>query len=385
METPLTLEQTIGIATGSWTTPMRASSLRKMYGTAGKPLSLLSIRDKLRERKNIVILQVRNSSILGDSPTLAALQANWASLDKKYVPTQQALANFVKVLHTSGVSVVKISKDWRTVALSGTTSAFASIPTAYFYVKPGEKVSIQSSAGLKILGGGDAQAAAGAGLVAGGSVAAGGGALGASGTATITLFGAGSTAAGSTGGVGFTFLGGASADAAVGGAAASGPIGWGLLALGAAAIALGAYLWGTADSPSTTSSGTSNSSGPTSQNDTSQSYQAGDGTEVYGATSATDATAIANALNGLSPVPASAIPSDPPASPICPATICPSVPICAAAVATNQGGPGGPGPGDPSGCPNNPFGICPSTGLPVCPSTLFGPGGGLVCPGEEEG
>jgi hypothetical protein len=87
MATPLTLKQTIGIGTGSWAMPMRASSLKKIYGTAAKPLSLLSVRDKLEARKNIVILQVRNSSILADSPTLTALQANWASLNPKYVPT----------------------------------------------------------------------------------------------------------------------------------------------------------------------------------------------------------------------------------------------------------------------------------------------------------
>jgi hypothetical protein len=379
MPTPLTLAQTIGVATGIWASPMRASSLIKLYGTASKPLSVLSVRDKLQARKNILILQLRNPAILDASPTLAALETNWASLNPAYVPTQQSLANFAKILKASGVSVLKISQDWRTAAISGTTLSFASIPTQYFKVTG--QLSTQSSVGSNTHTGPSggsgpgsgttpAQSALGGGLVAGGTTAVAGGGWAYFGGAT--LFGAGATttsgAAGATGaGV---FGSGALAEGALGAGALSGGAALVVIGLGIAAIAGGCYIAGWFDSSS--SSTPAPAPGPSSENDPPQGFQSGDGTEVYGATSDTDATAIANALNGRAPVDPSAIPSDPPSAPICPTSICPTVPICATAVASNQGvqapnGPQLPGPG----C----IGVCPETGLPVagCP--------GSGCPG----
>lgn len=172
MANPLTLVQVIGIATGSWLMPMHASSLLKLFGTAGKPLSLLSVRDKLQGRNNIVILQLRDLSVVNGVSNLAGLEANWNALDPAFVPTQAALTNFVNFLNKYGVSVVKISQDWRTAAISGTTLSYASIPAGYIVLP--QNAAAQSSGGLKPQGGGDGQAGVGGGLVFGGATAAGG-------------------------------------------------------------------------------------------------------------------------------------------------------------------------------------------------------------------
>jgi hypothetical protein len=297
---------------------MHASSLIKLYGTAGKPLSLLSVRDKLEARKNIFILQIRDPAILNASSDLAALQANWTSLNPAFVPTQQSLANFVKALKASGISVVKISPDWRTLALAGTTQAFASLPMAAIS-QTTQTTKPQSSTGdLKLQGWGTwAEGGTGAVLM----VAAVGLATG----------GVGLAVCGIVGGVGLALFG----DATIG---PFGPVG-----------------------PSTSGSSQPSGDAGTSQNDAPQGYQAGDETEVYGATSDADATAIADALNGLPATDPSSIPSDPSSAPICPGSISP--------VEFAEGGPLTPG-----SCPSS----CPGSG----PGS---PGSGLGCPGSSFG
>jgi hypothetical protein len=382
MATSLTLAQTIGIGTGNWTTPFRASSLIELYGTAGKPLSLLSVRDKLQDRKNIVILQIRNASILSASPDAAALQANWLSTNPAFVPTPAALKNFIKILAAAKVSVVKISQDWRTIALSGTTLAFGAVPTEFYTVTGSSGLlSIQDTSGLKILG--DVQTgqpdppASAGGLVAAGGAMAAGGAQAAAGAGGLKLFGlpyTGPAAGGTTAGLGGAALGtsgaaGAEASASAEALGVGSATGWGLIVIGLALAGVSLYLW---LNPSDSTPPPPPPPPPTSSNDgTDGGYQAGDGTEVYGATSDTDATAIASALGGLPPVDPSSIPSAAPQSPISPANICPTVPTCAAAMAMDEPLPQ-PGPGDPSGCPNAPFGICPTTQLPFSLSEFEG-------------
>jgi len=354
----LTLYSTVAIATGNWKTPLRASSLIPKYGTAGKPLSLLAVRDKLESRKNIYIFQVRNSSLLEGNPSYATIQQRWASLNPAYVPTQAQLAYFVTFLKKYGVSVVKISPDWRTVAVTGTTSAIANTPTIYAEVA--QATSSPAGAGIP------PPTPAGGGLVIGGLGTAGaGGAVLYTGTTTW-----GAAAGGTTTALGSTALGtlgaGASAETALAGSAFTGPVGVGLVLLGIGLTALGVYLW--SDSPS--NSGTSSStSGQTSQNDPTSGYQAGDGTEVYGASSDTDATAIASAAAPLPPVDPSSIPSEPPSEPI----------------ASNEGGGSGDGGGSGSGT----ITTCPITGIPLtppgCPAGPGGPGPTIGCIGCSGG
>lgn len=379
MSTPLTFIETVVIGSQNSSTPYKASSLLKNFGTPGKTMSFCAVRDKIQSRKNIFIVQIRNSVIVQDSATLADFQSNWASLNPAFVPTQTGLQNFVKTVQASGISVLKISKDWRTVALGGTTQSFASLTMAYMAPPKtaSSSVSTQSSGGLKLQGGPTLGPGGGAVVVGVGAVPTGAGlagtgivGVGTAGSATGLGAGAGTLGAGAAG----------EASLAGGAGLVTGGTAWVVLGIGLLIMGIGAYLMGDGNSSSQT---TPTPSPATSSNDAPQGNEANDGTEVFGSDSSSDATAIANALNGLTPADASSVGSSPSSSPICPGSICPSVPICATpvAVATTSGG------GNSPGCPvtGSPFGTCPNTGEPITLGQIEGEGGFGCAGGEEEG
>jgi hypothetical protein len=308
MATPLTLAQTILIGTKNNVKPWKASALRPTFGPTNRSLSMVAVRDKIQSRKVLMIVAIRNSSIIVDSRSHTDFEANSKSGNPAYVPTQAGLQIFIATLKKNDISVLKISKDWRTAALSGTMLAFASVPSLYFTMTgqatsgAAGSISVQGGASptTQIVGGG-VVVVAGSGLVAVGAGATG-------------VAGGGATAAGGVGAAGgFTFSGLAAADGALSGVAGSaffgGPVGWAALIVGGLLVAAGVYLIETglssskAPPPATLA--------PTSSNDAEQGYQSGDGTEVYGVTSEADAAVATNALGGLSGVDASALPSGP--------------------------------------------------------------------------
>jgi hypothetical protein len=267
MGAPLTLKQTISIATQSSVPPYHASSLVKNYGTlredaglvvVGYPLSLLSARDRVQAQQSIFIVQIRNPSILSSSANFAAVQANWSSLNPAWVPTKASLLSLFQVLSGSGVVAKKLSKDWRTMGMVGTAGAFASIPVRI----------LDAASGLALI---DGAAGLASGILIG---------LGALAGAPVTLIYVG---------VGL-------------GAAAVGNLG----ALGVMEIA---------------------SSQPGNPSPAPAATQSGD-SQVYGAPSPADAGAIDSTLADAPAVDATTIPDAPAVPPICPTMICPTVPIC---------------------------------------------------------
>jgi hypothetical protein len=125
MAANLTLAQTISIATQSAIPPWHASKLRAAGQTGN--LSMRAIRDQVQSRHTIFLVQVRDASILKSSSSFSNLQANWKSLNSSFVPSRTSMANLLKSLSTAGVSVVALSKDWRTMWLAGPTSAFCAV------------------------------------------------------------------------------------------------------------------------------------------------------------------------------------------------------------------------------------------------------------------
>ena len=115
MATSLTLGQTISIATRNAILPLRASSLNgKIIGqtTLNFPLSLKTVRDTVEAQQTLFVLQIRDSSLLSASTSLADLQQKWISKNPAWVPTRQSLMEFFGALDASGIVVKKLSSDW---------------------------------------------------------------------------------------------------------------------------------------------------------------------------------------------------------------------------------------------------------------------------------
>jgi hypothetical protein len=278
MGAPLTLKQTISIATHSSVPPWHASGLRKNYGTVGHSLSLLSVRDQLQAQKTIFILQIRDSSILSSSADFHALQANWASLNPAWTPTKESLASLFQVLNGNGLSVKKLSRDWRIIAITGTAASFASVPGVMVTDAGGGTAGGNAVGGVTPLSGGWGEIGAGAAGFAGILMAAGVGAV------AVT------------------------------------PVGWAFAvgAIGAAIIfgtVLGDGIYDVVNDQ------------PGVQTEPMPGYETPDASVlVYGASSVPDAATISTTLSLLPTVDPSTI--QPPAPPVCPTLICPTVPVC---------------------------------------------------------
>jgi hypothetical protein len=125
MTANLTLAQTIAVATRTAIPPLQATRLRKAGETGS--LSLRTVRDQVQARHTIFVVQVRDTSILKASSSFADLVKNWQLLDTAFVPSRTKTAKLIKVLNAAGVTVAALSKDWRTMWLSGTAGAFCSV------------------------------------------------------------------------------------------------------------------------------------------------------------------------------------------------------------------------------------------------------------------
>lgn len=126
MANALTLAQTISIVTQNSVAPWRASGLRNTFGNG--TLSLRSVRDTVQKLNTIMVLEVRDPSIIAGSSSLAEFQANWQSLNKAWVLSRASLVQLIETLNANGVSVHGPSGDWRTIGISGVAADVAAVP-----------------------------------------------------------------------------------------------------------------------------------------------------------------------------------------------------------------------------------------------------------------
>lgn len=317
--------QTISIATQSAVPPLRASRLRTANQTGH--LSLRTVRDQVQARPTFMLVQVRDASILKASSSFAELQTNWSLLNSDWVPSQSAMANLINFLNSAGVTVSALSRDWRTMWLSGPAGAFCAVQGALVgdaidtVRQPHVPHTLDGNAG-EVLGG---LAIIGATCIAIAPVAA-------AGVATV----------------GVLYV-----------------VGVGLSSLVAGVlIGDGALGLVTSQPPTVTTSPI-----PVQTYDTTGTTSDGgvqDAT-VYGADSTAAAQQIITASSTATPVTANSLPPQPVVAPICPTTpVCPvSTPVCPATL-TPLGPVTPTTPTGPEGtsytCP-----VCPA-GPPVCPS-----------------
>lgn len=151
MATPLTIKQMLSIATLSSEPPWRASALKKNWGTAGQPLSLVSATKRFEATTTAFYAEIRDASILSSSPTLAALQSNLASPNSAWVPTRQGLVQLFQTLNSNGIAVKGLSADWQTIAISGPAAAFAAIPVTKIATLATSAPAASGSGGVKPL------------------------------------------------------------------------------------------------------------------------------------------------------------------------------------------------------------------------------------------
>ncbi len=327
MPANLTLAQTISIATKNAIPPLHASALRKAGDTGS--LSMLIIRDQVQARHTILVVQVRDASILKDCSSFAQLQMNWQSLNAAWVPSQIAMTNLINWLNASGVTVMALSKDWRTMWLAGPVRAFCAVQGA-LVGDAIDKASPTTQEGIV-----DHVLSPDPGEVLGG----------------LALLGA-------------TCL-------AIGALTVGAPI----AAVFVTGVVISAFVSGVLIGDGTIGLVTSQPSTVTTVPNPAQSFDTTgtmpDGgvqdATVYGADSTAAAQQITTAASTASPVTQSSLPPQPVAPPICPVTpVCPVItPVCP--VTQTPLGPVSPtcpvGPTDPTGL------VCPS-GPPVCPGGL---------------
>jgi hypothetical protein len=118
----LTATQALSIATLNPVPPWKVSVLRSWY--AAKPFSLRAAIATVESRKVYACLQVRDPAILRD---LKANVANPALMQKVWNdarPSPETLSAL-----SSLVNIVYVSRDHRTVIISGTMGSWAKIPT----------------------------------------------------------------------------------------------------------------------------------------------------------------------------------------------------------------------------------------------------------------
>jgi hypothetical protein len=119
----VTVKQVVAIAAGRAAPPYHANGLRTRFHA--KPLSLRSVMNGVGSQNIVVMVSIREVSILQGVKTFDELRAKWRSS----APTRANLLTVLQAVNAAGGSVKSLSRTWQTVALSGNVSSFGGLST----------------------------------------------------------------------------------------------------------------------------------------------------------------------------------------------------------------------------------------------------------------
>jgi hypothetical protein len=119
----LTIKQLAAISTGSPLPPWHLGQLRRIYNQT--PLQLKSLLTKVGAVDAVFYLNIRDLSILNSVTTLDQLKSLWQSSQ----PSKDTIVGLSGLLNSIGLRIAFVSKDFRTVAVRGTSESFASLKT----------------------------------------------------------------------------------------------------------------------------------------------------------------------------------------------------------------------------------------------------------------
>jgi hypothetical protein len=119
----MTVKQLVAITTERAVPPYHANGLRTRFHA--KPLSLRSVINGVGAQNIIVMVSIRDVSILQGLKTFDELRARWGSS----APTRANLLTVLEAVNAAGGSVKSLSRTWQTVALSGNVSSFGGLST----------------------------------------------------------------------------------------------------------------------------------------------------------------------------------------------------------------------------------------------------------------
>jgi hypothetical protein len=105
--------------------PYRFQELRNIFDIPStRPMSIRAIINGVQKQKLLFFVQVRDISILKSSNKLDELKASWDSS----TPSRETLKQLSRMLAALGASIVFISKDRKTVGISGHVEGLITMP-----------------------------------------------------------------------------------------------------------------------------------------------------------------------------------------------------------------------------------------------------------------